>query len=132
MQMMMNPNNLAFAVTAAGPADAKIDRTVIGFIGITRPPEIFFIFNRASWGKGYATETLEAFLTTYWSKFPNGLQQMSPEHKDILQAYVVAENAGSNRVLQKVGFKQIGTVLGQIGDRNDVLERVYEIRRPVG
>ncbi|KAK8045550.1 hypothetical protein PG993_005574 [Apiospora rasikravindrae] len=128
MQMMMNPGNLAFAITI-GPAD---DESAIGFIGITRPPEIFFIFSRVSWGKGYATEALEAFLTTYWSKFPNGLQQMGYEHKDLLQAYVVEENAGSCRVLEKAGFKQIGTAVGKVGDRKDVLERVYEIRRPTG
>ncbi|KAK8084463.1 hypothetical protein PG997_005734 [Apiospora hydei] len=128
MQMMMKPGNFAFAVTI-GAAD---DEPAIGFIGIIRPPEAFFIFSRASWGKGYATEALRAFLTTYWSKFPNGLPQMRHEHEDLLQAYVVEENDGSSRVLEKAGFKQIGTATGQIGDRMDVLERVYEIRRSIG
>ncbi|KAK7975362.1 hypothetical protein PG989_013825 [Apiospora arundinis] len=138
VQMMMKPDNFAFAVTTKGTADGTVPleaqegREAIGFIGIARYPEVFFIFERASWGKGYATEALEAFLATYWSNFPNGLQQTSQEHKDILQAYVVAENSGSARVLEKVGFKQIGTALAQIGDRKDVLERVYEIQRPLG
>ncbi|KAK8068789.1 Acyl-CoA N-acyltransferase [Apiospora phragmitis] len=137
MQMMMNPGNFAFAVTAAGSDGGRSpesfeDGTAIGFIGITRPPEVFFLFGMACWGKGYATEALEAFLATYWSKFPNGLPQMGQEHKDILQAYVVEENSGSSRVLEKTGFKQTGTALGQIGDRKNVLERVYEIRRPAG
>ncbi|KAK8131631.1 GNAT domain-containing protein [Apiospora sp. TS-2023a] len=139
MQMMMKPENFTFAVTITkagdgGEAsfDSPGDTTAIGFIGITRAPEVFFIFGRASWGKGYATEALEAFLAAYWSKFPNGLQQMDPEHKDVLQAHVVDDNLGSSRVLEKVGFKQIGTTVGQIGDRTDVLERVYEIRRPSG
>ena len=130
MQMMIKPGNFAFAVTTTGAADEC--ENVIGFIGIARPPEVFFIFSRASWGKGYATEALGAFLTTYWSNYPNGLQQMSQEHKDTLQAYVFDQNAGSSRVLEKAGFKQIDTVLGQIGDRNDVPQRVYEVRRPMG
>ncbi|KAK8052702.1 hypothetical protein PG996_012003 [Apiospora saccharicola] len=139
LQMMMKLGNFVFAATLPragdeGEADSEIsgDPTAIGFIGITRAPEVFFIFGRASWGKGYATEALEAFLAAYWSKFPNGLQQIDPELKDVLQAHVVDENLGSSRVLEKVGFKQIGTTTGQIGDRTDVLERVYEIRRPSG
>ncbi|KAK8018806.1 hypothetical protein PG991_007996 [Apiospora marii] len=135
MQMMMDPANFVFAVTLTmtgnggeGGPESTENTPAIGFIGITRPPEIFLIFGRAR----YATEALEAFLAAYWSKFPNGLQGMGPEHKDVLQAHVVDENSGSSRVLEKVGFKQIGTVVGQIGDRTDVLERVYEIRRPSG
>lgn len=140
MQMMMDPGNFAFAVTPTragdggevGSGGSGNRTTAIGFIGISKPPAVFFIFGRASWGKGYATEALEAFLAAYWSKFPDGLQKGSPEEKDILQAYVVDENFGSSRVLEKVGFKQIGTALGTIGDRTVVLERVYEIRRPSG
>lgn len=137
--MMMDPANFVFAVTlsmtgdgGAGGSERPGDTAAIGFIGITRPPEIFLIFGRASWGKGYATEALGAFLAAYWPEFPNGLQQMGPGHKDVLQAHVAEENLGSSRVLEKVGFKRIGTMAGRIGNREDVLKRVYEIRRPAG
>ncbi|KAK8121355.1 hypothetical protein PG999_005475 [Apiospora kogelbergensis] len=107
MQMMIKPGNFAFAVTTTGAADEC--ETVIGFIGIARPPRSLLHLQQGQLG-----------------------QRMSQEHKDTLQAYVFDQNAGSSRVLEKAGFKQIGTVLGQIGDRNDMPQRVYEVRRPTG
>ncbi len=56
----------------------------------------YFIGDRSSWGKGYATEAIK--LVTEWAFSELGL------HK--VQAGVFDENIGSIRALQKAGFVQ--------------------------
>lgn len=56
----------------------------------------YFIGDRSSWGKGYATEAIR--LVTEWAFTELGL------HK--VQAGVFDENIGSIKALQKAGFSQ--------------------------
>lgn len=79
---MMMGDQFSFAVVLpnqgrrpSGPG-APGDETVIGFVGITQPPEVFYIFDEEYWGRGYATDALQTFLNTYWATFPSGLVTM--------------------------------------------------------
>ena len=51
------------------------------------------------WGKGYATETARAALNYAFNEIKT----------DVVYAMAVTENTGSNRVLQKLGFEELGT-----------------------
>ncbi len=101
-----------------------------GFIGITAPPEIFYIFDEPFWGKGYATEALEAYLKTYWARYPDGLVGVPEETRDYLEADVVAENSGSENVLKKNGFECVrGGIMR--GNGREVPTKVFRVMRPV-
>ncbi|KAJ5484708.1 hypothetical protein N7539_004696 [Penicillium diatomitis] len=74
-------------------------RGFLGWVGTWKSeptPEVGFIFHRAAWGFGFATEALQAFLGIFW--------QSKPQF-DMLDAFCDTENLASTRVLQKCGFE---------------------------
>lgn len=73
------------------------DRVVIGKMGAWRLPEIGFFLRRDCWGRGYATEALQAFIG--YAK-ERGL--------DELTADVDPRNAPCLRLLEKCGFVEAG------------------------
>jgi len=70
--------------------------------------EITYWIERAAWGKGIATRALALFLD---------LVPVRP-----LYARAASDNAGSLRVLQKSGFKVIGTETSFAAGRNGEIE----------
>ena len=65
---------------------------------------------RSHWGRGLATEALSAFLRS--------------ERTRPLRAYVASRNAGSIRVLQKCGFKEVhDDTSAETDERSFVLEQ---------
>lgn len=104
-------------------------------IGAVRAPEIGYMFNAEYWGRGYATEALEAFmplffehysgrdiadyvsedygLGTYNGKANNGRVEGDGRNNrnrlapryDFAEAHTDTELAASQNVLTKVGFK---------------------------
>ncbi|KAI1771176.1 acyl-CoA N-acyltransferase [Hypoxylon cercidicola] len=92
----------------------------IGRGGITRPdqllgwPEVGYIFKKEVWGQGYATEFLKALVSFWWtlprSETELGVDAQSVdgpgEAPEMLSAIVDKENIGSQRVLEKVGFRK--------------------------
>jgi RimJ/RimL family protein N-acetyltransferase len=79
---------------------------VIGIVGAIRTPEVGYIFHKDSWGKGYATEALAAFMPLLWAHIdpvtaPEGRQY------DYAEAFTDVENLSSRRVLEKCGFTLI-------------------------
>ncbi|KAJ3160192.1 hypothetical protein HDU86_001028 [Geranomyces michiganensis] len=86
---------------------------VIGKAGFYRPPEVGFILRRSSWGKGYATEALNAIITAIWS---GALGDIRCDHDDgqgvrainFMIADVDPRNDASLKVLTKLGFKEVG------------------------
>ena len=86
-----NPNTHRFAITI------KDNGELIGSIDVARyingKPEIGYCLSRKHWNKGYMTEAFTAFI-----KYLNNLG-----FKELL-IEAVAENIGSNRVIEKCGF----------------------------
>jgi RimJ/RimL family protein N-acetyltransferase len=78
-----------------------VDGEVAGTIGSWGPPEereITYWIGRAYWGRGIATAALEAFLAV--------------ETRRPLHARVAADNVASRRVLEKCGFRVVGSERG--------------------
>ncbi|KAK1719271.1 hypothetical protein BDP67DRAFT_175638 [Colletotrichum lupini] len=170
---MMKEGGFSFAVMQRNyPTDEQTKKTdndteanevtaeaaVIGFIGITGPPQIFYIFQRASWGMGYATEALRAFLGAYWARRrgpdgtdcgPDGGRRSSSRPEDssevgggrwheqeegrfgnVLEAHVHDGNVGSETVLRRCGFEFAWETVTSAHGRDDVRCMVYRIERP--
>ena len=101
---------------------------LIGGIGLTvqrgarrRAAEVGFWLAEEYWGKGIATEALQAFTDYAFSQF------------DLIRlfAYVFEGNVASTRVLEKVGFTFEGTMESSIVKNDRVYaELVYALVRP--
>jgi RimJ/RimL family protein N-acetyltransferase len=74
------------------------DGQVIGKVGAYRLPEIGYILHPDHWGQGLATEALTALIAHIWRSHPI----------DALTADVDPRNAGSLRLLEKLGFTVTG------------------------
>lgn len=81
----------------------------IGFIGLANQTwesvftpcvDIGWRLKRSAWGKGYATEGAKACLKAAKDKF--GI--------DEILAFATDTNIGSQKVMQRIGMKEIGTV----------------------
>jgi len=83
-------------------AVCELDGRVIGSIGISREPKIFYFYDRDVWGKGYAVEAARTFLTEIFRRFD------LPE----VGADVFHDNPASSRVLEKLGFQKTGDAMG--------------------
>ncbi|KAK1500301.1 hypothetical protein CABS01_10025 [Colletotrichum abscissum] len=119
--------------------EVTAEAAVIGFIGITSPPQIFYIFQRASWGMGYATEALRAFLGAYWARRPEDSsevgggrwhEQEEGRSGNVLEAHVHDGNVGSETVLRRCGFEFAWETVTSAHGRDDVRCTVYRIERP--
>ncbi|MDV2446268.1 GNAT family N-acetyltransferase [Elizabethkingia anophelis] len=69
--------------------------------GMKNVYELGYRFLPEYWGKGYATETAIAALNYAFNEIKT----------DIVYAMAVTENVGSNHVLRKLGFEELGTFL---------------------
>ena len=81
----------------------KSSGEIIGSCGFARPHatkeiELGYLFARKSWGNGFATEAAEACLLHGFENF---------KFREII-AITDLENAASHRVLEKIGFAQMG------------------------
>lgn len=105
------------------------DDIVVGFIGITQPPEVFYIFDDKYWGSGFATEALRSFLETYWKTFPSGLDNVDEELRDVLEAHIHNGNDGSERVATKCGFVHVSDDIETAHGRQ-IGKKIFRLRRP--
>lgn len=90
-----------------------VDDDVTGTIGSWGEPgerEVTYWIGRSYWGKGIATDALTAFLAVDRSR---------PLH-----ARVASDNVGSRRVLEKCGFRVIGTDRGVAEARSAEIEEL--------
>jgi RimJ/RimL family protein N-acetyltransferase len=97
-----------------------VDGEVAGTIGSWGDPaerEVTYWIGRSYWGKGIATCALNAFLTVDSSR---------PLH-----ARIASDNVASQRVLEKCGFRVIGTDRGFAEARAREIEEVV-LRLDVG
>ncbi|KAM3561521.1 hypothetical protein MY1884_002349 [Beauveria asiatica] len=68
-----------------------------------RAVELGYLFAPEVWGKGFATESVRAVLDVY----KRDVQPTDALFPREILAWVHEKNAGSRRVLQKVGFKEV-------------------------
>lgn len=90
-----------------------VDGEVAGTIGSWGEPderEVTYWIGRSYWGRGIATDALEAFLIVDPSR---------PMH-----ARVASDNVGSRRVLEKCGFRVIATERGFAHARSTEIEEL--------
>jgi [ribosomal protein S5]-alanine N-acetyltransferase len=74
------------------------DGALIGKAGLYRFPEIGFIFHPAHWGRGFAREALAAVLD----------RAFAVHRLSAVTADVDPRNIGSLRLLQALGFREVG------------------------
>ena len=91
-----------------------VDGNLIGKLGAWRLPEIGFLIDPAHWGKGYASEALEAYIA-------HRRKRGSTE----LTADVDPRNKSSVKLLERAGFVESGRATGtwQVGD--ELCDSVY-------
>lgn len=134
IELMMMEDRFSFAVVlpdAQRPADqgASENNVVVGFVGITQPPEVFYIFDEKYWGGGFATEALRSFLDTYWRVFPLGLRGVDEEQRGYLEAHVYNGNDGSERVATKCGFVHVDD--GFTSSHGEMVgQKIFRLQRP--
>jgi RimJ/RimL family protein N-acetyltransferase len=90
-----------------------VDGEVAGSIGSwggADEREVTYWIGRAYWGKGIATAALDAFLA---------VDRTRPLH-----ARVAHDNVGSRRVLEKCGFRVVGTDRGFAEARSGEIEEL--------
>ncbi|KAJ5693204.1 hypothetical protein N7462_002627 [Penicillium macrosclerotiorum] len=88
------------------PADDNEGHWLIGVVGVHRTdpvPELGYLFHPSAWGKGYATESVAAFVKHYFTIRPEA---------NVIEAKVDTKNFASIRVLQKCGFVEEETIVG--------------------
>lgn len=88
------------------------DNSLIGVIGVTG--HLGYWLGKAHWGKGYMTEVAIALIDAYFR---------GAKSKNII-AGVFQDNAGSQAVLNKLGFTQIGMSRQFCPARNAEVERI--------
>jgi RimJ/RimL family protein N-acetyltransferase len=137
IELGLKPGLFCFAVELNGEptngshTKSEEETTVLGFLGIVRVPEIFYLFSDDYWGKGYAFEAVTAFLNDYWQRFPLGLPGIDPIHRDILEGHVLDGNSASIKLLGKLGFYHVRGSTGTGFGRQDYPTKVFQLGRPV-
>ncbi|ROV94823.1 hypothetical protein VPNG_09285 [Cytospora leucostoma] len=135
IEFMMMEDQFSFAVVLPNQerrpsgSEASKEETVIGFVGITQPPEVFYIFDEEYWGHGYATEALQSFLNTYWATFPSGLITMDEKERDHLEAHVHDGNDCSERVATNCGFVHVRNGFSR-SHGGEIGNKIYRVQRP--
>lgn len=83
---------------------------VIGYVGINSLdpcPQIGYSILPEHWGKGFATEALQMFLTMWWNLPRRDIPSMFSYEEEPEKVYAICEkpNHGSSRVLRKCKFE---------------------------
>ncbi|PTW49912.1 GNAT family N-acetyltransferase [Rhodovulum kholense] len=85
-----------------------IERRGSGLVGVAglggAPAMLAYFLDPAVWGQGYATEAAKAFVAAAFARF-RGLDVLAADH--------FADNPGSGRVLEKLGFERLGRGAGR-------------------
>ncbi|OCK85166.1 acyl-CoA N-acyltransferase [Lepidopterella palustris CBS 459.81] len=79
------------------PTSTRTPR-VIGVLGAIRTPEVGYMINEEFWGKGYASEALQAFMPVFFANYSG------EKRYDYAEAHVDPEHIPSRKVLEKAGF----------------------------
>ena len=119
--------------TDSPPEEVVRGPKVIGSIGSSSRaglPNLGYSYLKAYWGKGYATEALQAVFDAYWKEYPNGFPGLKEEDRDVLKERTDWNNHASQAVLKKCGF-EIYDKEEYIDLRGEInISHLYRIRRP--
>ena len=121
---LADPLSLIFTIKVLVSAKNTEAEPTIGMMGLLR--EVGYMFDPDHWGKGYATEALQALLDDYWRKYPKGhplLANSDDQLRLIARTGSETEAAASRRVLQKCGFTFDGNQEEREGDAIVVQDR---------
>ncbi|KAI0130152.1 GNAT domain-containing protein [Xylariales sp. AK1849] len=130
MRIMTAPGSYALAVELKR-TEPNHSAQALGFVAVSHPPALGYMFDEPYWGKGYATEALDAFVKRYWEEFPTGLPILTkPEDQNVLMAHVMEGNEASEKVLRKVGFREVRKGIVDLPGRPATKETIFMIKRP--
>jgi RimJ/RimL family protein N-acetyltransferase len=101
--VMMSPD----ATTRAVTSDGRLVGTIASFV-LDGATEVTYWIDRSLWGQGLASRALELLLQDV---------PVRPLH-----VRVASDNIGSLRVLQKAGFRRVGTETSYASARGAVIE----------
>ena len=80
-----------------------------------------YAFFESAWGKGYATETISALMTSFKSLQSSARERAKEEGKEEVWTFVKAEvddeNPASHKVMNKLGFENMGKAVVEGGER---------------
>lgn len=97
---------------------------LIGVVGVSEDGgngDFGYMFARAHWGKGYATEMGRAVLAHAWGRYD----------WPVIEACVFEGNPASSRVLEKLGFTEVGACVHACAARGEMLPtRSFRLPRP--
>ncbi|ABV93207.1 GCN5-related N-acetyltransferase [Dinoroseobacter shibae DFL 12 = DSM 16493] len=94
---------------------------MIGSIGVSRQPHIFYFLDPDSWGRGYAREAVRAFADAVQTRFD----------LPVLGAEVFTDNPASGKVLKACGFARTGQSMATSRARLEPAPVfLYERRQP--
>jgi [ribosomal protein S5]-alanine N-acetyltransferase len=112
MRYWSSPPHSDFAQTQAWIADMvaaaqngsedfiiEIEGRVAGKVGAYRLPEFGYILHPDFWGRGLATEAVQAFLRHVWQNRPD-IAELSTD--------IDPRNTASVRLVEKLGFRETG------------------------
>ncbi len=105
------------AAQEAGTADEFVvehDGRIIGKAGVWRGNEVGFIFAPDSWGRGFAAEALRALLA-----------HCGQRGFSVMRADVDPRNARSLRLLERLGFRVVGSAKRTFLIDNEWADSVY-------
>jgi len=104
MELMMKDGLFSFTIELSIPdplpasAIHGSQAPIIGFIGITSPPQIFYILDEEYWGRGYATDAVRTLANFGFQRL--GLHRIT--------AAIGPDNAASVSVVKRAGFTHEG------------------------
>lgn len=107
-----------FAITLAGSGE------FLGIVGFTfamgQHPELGYWLGEPHWGKGFMTEAVKALVEAAHATglFP------------VMRARALQDNAGSINVLEKSGFKNIGSDIDQLGTNKGQPIFLFRLEQP--
>ena len=119
-------NSTDTSETCTEPTGSKI----IGLGFGRRLPEIGYFLLPPFWGKGFASEALQAILHGHWASTPDEYPGIDDEERSYVIAYTHWDNYASQGVLRKCGFEKWKDIEEESEKNGKVLMYIWRVLRP--